>query len=303
MSLIDDLKHPFRYGNVIAQLIIVNVAVFVLFMLFQLVIILMGYSREELFIISETVRHNMSLPVEPVQILYKPWTIITHMFMHAGGGHIFWNMIVLYFFGSIFQELTGSKRILAIYILGGLAGALLAVVGLNLIPAVGDIKGGYMLGASAAVNALVLASATLMPDYSVNLLIIGRVQLKFIALIYLVIDIAGIASLVNTGGHIAHIGGALFGVIFVVLLRKGTDLSRGFNKFISFFKRLFSGSGKPRMRAVRGGGRGVSDNDTSYSKADKQRRIDSILDKINKSGYESLSKEEKEFLYNNSRDV
>ena len=303
MTLLDDLKHPFRYGNVISQLIVVNVAVFLLVALFNLVVILSGFSRMETAQITGSVLRQFFLPIDPWEIVMKPWTLITHMFMHAGIGHIFWNMLIMYFFGRIFQEFTGSKRILAIFILGGLFGAALAVLGLNLIPAFAEAKGGYMLGASAGVNALVLASATLMPDYTVYLILIGPVRLKYIALFYLVIDFAGVASFVNTGGHIAHIGGALFGFLFVVLLRNGTDLSRGFNKVMGFIKSIGRVRKRERMTVIHGGRKQVDDYDYNYSKVEKQRRIDSILDKINRSGYESLTREEKEFLYNSSRDV
>ena len=305
MSFINDIKHPFRNGNVVMQLIIINVIVFLAVNLFRLLLLIGGQTTYEIDVIfNNTVIDYLALPISFGEFIYRPWTIITSMFLHTDIAHIFWNMVVLYFFGRLLQDFMGTGKILAIYVYGAIAGALLAMVALNFIPALYHLHLNHMLGASAGIMALVITVSVLMPDFSVNMLFVGEIKLKYIALFYVVLDMISVTYSHNQGGHIAHLGGALFGYVFVVLLRKGTDLSRGFNRLI----KVFRPGAKPKKRRVHEGvyyfePKKVSDEEYNYNKQQKQKRIDTILDKISRSGYESLSREEKDFLFKNSKDV
>jgi len=302
MSVSRDIKSQFTYGNVINQLIIVNVALFLLVNLFRLTLLFRGYHEEALTMKFHESMRVLEMPLDVNELIYKPWTVITHMFMHIQIGHIFWNMLILFFFGKIFQDFTGSKRVLAIYVYGALLGAALQIVFTNLVPAFQSSLHMPMLGASAGVMSLVIASAVLVPDYAVNLLLLGPVRLKYIAMFYVVVDFIGISYFDNTA-HFAHLGGALFGFFFVIQLRKGRDLSKGFNKVISFLKNPFRRKNKMKVAYSGGSKRSVSDEKLNESKIIRQKKVDEILDKISKSGYESLTKEEKDFLFKASKNV
>jgi hypothetical protein len=216
------------------------------------------------------------------------------MFLHENIWHILFNMLVLYFSGSIFLEYLGERRFSITYILGGLTGALLYIIAFNIFPVFSPVLNvSTAIGASAAVMAILIAIATYIPHYAVHLLFLGPVKLKYIALFYIVIDLLSISSS-NSGGHIAHLGGAIYGYLYIKSTQRGNDLALNLNKL--FNKLLVWFKAKPKMNTVYSSNK---KRETNVSKAD-QSRVDSILDKISKSGYESLSKEEKEFLFKSS---
>lgn len=231
------------------------------------------------------------LPAFLPKLAFRFWTPFTYMFMHAGVFHILFNMLWLYWMGQIFEEYLGNKRTIGLYLLGGLSGGLLFVAAYNLLPAFTSInaaEGGVVVGASASVMAVIIATATLLPDYTIPLMFIGPVKLKWIALFYIVIDFLGIAG-GNAGGEIAHLGGALFGFVYIKQLQKGNDWIGGINK-------LFSP--KPKLKVVN------YDNNSQKKTAGKPRQedIDRILDKISVSGYDSLNKQEKDILFRASNE-
>ncbi|PAW92245.1 rhomboid family intramembrane serine protease [Mucilaginibacter sp. MD40] len=224
------------------------------------------------------------LPASLSALVHRFWTPITYMFMHAGFFHILFNMLWLYWMGQIFEEYLGHKRTIGLYLLGGLAGGILFVAAYNLIPAfthVDAASSATIVGASASVMAIIIATATLLPNYTIQLFLLGPVKLKWVAVFYVVIDFIGIAG-ANAGGEIAHLGGALMGFIYIKQLQRGNDWIGGISK-------LFAP--KPKLKVV----------STNYSvrKAagvPHQDEIDRILDKISATGYDSLSKQEKESL-------
>ena len=232
-----------------------------------------------------------------------PWTWLTHMFLHEGTWHLIWNMILLYWFGRIVGDFLGDKRILPLYILGGLVGALVYVLTDNFIP--GGSGGSNMamaMGASAAVMTMLLTAAMISPDYIMHLLLIGPVKIKWIALVILFFDLIGTAGIVNTGGHFAHLGGALFGILYVNRLHNGTDLTSGLQRLFDLISQRQNPiqpikKKKAAMQVVYNKGKADSTvEEESYPKEDFQTRLDYILDKINEKGFDNLSDDEKEFL-------
>ncbi len=229
------------------------------------------------------------LPSYLPKLLTRFWTPLTYMFMHAGIFHILFNMLWLYWMGQIFEEYLGNKRTIGLYLLGGLSGALFFVLFYNIFPLftqTGLVNGSTVVGASASVMAVIIATATLLPDYSISLMFIGPVKLKWIAIFYVVIDFLGVAG-PNAGGEIAHLGGALFGFIYIKQLQRGNDW---IGAIIKVFKP------RPRLKVV------AKNSDKNSNSLPRQEEIDRILDKISKSGYESLSKQEKEILFRASKD-
>jgi len=208
------------------------------------------------------------------------WTPITYMFMHAGPLHILFNMLWLYWFGQIFEEYLGKKRTLGLYLMGGLAGAALFLLCFNTIPLLAN-GSGALVGASASVMAISAAAATLLPDYTISLILIGPVKLKWLVLFFIIIDFLGIVG-PNAGGEIAHLGGAAIGFFYIKRLQKGHD-------WIANFSTIFKP--KPTLKVVSKNSGGRS------NELPRQEEIDLILDKISQSGYDSLSKQEKEVLF------
>jgi len=212
--------------------------------------------------------------------------------------HLFFNMIILFFSGRIFKEYLGSTRILATYVLGGLAGVVLYLIAYNLFPIFSDsVACSWIVGASASVMALLIAITAYVPNYLVRIPFTGiNIKLKYIAGVMVVMDIINIRS-GNAGGHIAHLGGALYGFYFVQRYKKGSDISTVFNSFIAKAQEYFY-KPKSHLNVSHSARRKYkTDEQYNYERKVSQQRMDEILDKISKSGYESLSKEEKEILF------
>lgn len=220
------------------------------------------------------------LPSNLHTLLTHFWTPITYMFMHAGIFHILFNMLGLYWFGQIFEEYLGKKRTVGLYLMGGLAGAFLFVLCYNTIPLFAGASA-PLVGASASVMAIIIGTATLLPDYTISLILIGPVKLKWIALFIIVIDFFGIVG-PNAGGEIAHLGGSLIGFVYIKQLQKGND-------WIAGITNIFKSKSKLKI---------VSKNSSGKAGGKpRQEEIDLILDKISQSGYDSLNKQEKEILF------
>lgn len=291
-NILQDLRNQFNAGSALIRLIFVNIAVFVGIHLIGMIFWLFGISNGTDWLV-----YWLATPADLSKLIIKPWTLISYMFLHQSFFHIAMNMMVLYFGGQIFLQFLSSKRLVGVYFLGGLAGILLYILTFNVFPVfTPQLSGAIALGASASVMAILVAGAAYVPNMVVRLLFLGNVKLKYLAIGYVVLDLISIKGS-NSGGHIAHLGGALFGYLFVLQLRKGKDLTAGFNSFFGSFKNWFKS--KPRMKVVHNANK--SDYDFNAQKKAKQDKVDAILDKISKSGYDSLSGEEKAILFDASK--
>ena len=283
-SLLEDIKAQFRYGNMIVKLILVNLFVFVLFTFIG--VFTPGGMTSEAYI---NIKHFFALPGDLGMLLKRPWTIFTHMFLHAGFGHIFWNMLILFWFGRIFGDLMGDQRVLPLYFAGGLAGAIFYLIFANLI----SPYGGVAMGASAAVMAVVVASGFIAPHYRIHMLFIGQVKLMYIVAALLFFDLAMIGQNNNTGGHFAHLGGALLGGFYITYMhRNGVDFLSGIGSFFEK-KPENQNSGRPtKVVKMHQPSRSTRTRTTQTS----EETVDRILEKIKISGVSSLTKEEKDVL-------
>jgi membrane associated rhomboid family serine protease len=291
-SIFEDLKRHLK-SNVLARLVLVNAVVFIVM---NIIIAVTKGDPQQIGApptLGDIIAENLALPSSLELLLQRPWTLVTYMFFHLDFPHIFFNMIWLWSIGTIFVEYLGSKRLFGVYILGGISGALLYLLAANFIT--GLPLHGFLLGASAGVMAIVVGIAVYVPDYTVNLLLFGPVKLKWLALIsFILTSIIDFSA--NTGGKVAHIGGALFGFLYILQYKKGRDLTRGVTAITGWFSSASGPKTKSHLK-VKHRKRPISDEEYNASKAVEQQVIDSILDKISKSGYDSLSKREKEILF------
>ena len=290
-----DIKNQYKNGSILIKLIFINVAVF-------LIVNVIG-SLLHLFNITNAVDLFISwlaLPSDISELVFKPWTIITYMFLHKDLFHMLMNMMVLYFGSQIFNQFLNEKKLLTVYLLGGLSGGFLFVLAFNIFPVfAGSVSNSIALGASASVMAVLIAAAAYVPNFVVKLMFLGNVKLKYIAMVYLLMDVVRIQGS-NSGGHIAHIGGAIFGFFFIQQLKKGKDFTIGFSRFVDYLMAMF----KPRknMKVVyKKQGKTKSNKDYNNQKVNNQKKVDGILDKISKSGYDSLSADEKAILFDASK--
>lgn len=297
--MFDEFKSAFqRHNNAHAQLIIINVVVFLVIGFISVVGIVSGAEA-----IPDFIYKQFTIPPTIAEFLSRPWTLITYMFAHSRWDilHILFNMLALYWFGKLFVEYLGSDKLVAVYILGGLAGGLLYLLMFNTVPFFVERSGfNGMVGASAAVFAVMLATATLLPNYTFFLLFLGPVKIKYIAAVYVVISFLGTTQ-ENAGGNIAHLGGALIGFIYIKQLQAGFNWGLWITVTIDWFKDLFKS--KPKVKVSYRSEEKATASKKPFSPASKasQAEIDIILDKISDRGYESLTKEEKEKLFNASK--
>ncbi|MCI0522131.1 MAG: rhomboid family intramembrane serine protease [Bacteroidales bacterium] len=292
MGIWDEIKASFRHGTSLTRLIYVNAAIFLIIKILEMISVLA--SRPEL---AATVLSYLAVPASVEALAGKPWTPITYMFLHQGFIHLLFNMLWLWWFGKIFMSYLDQRKVVSLYLMGGLAGALLYIIIFNIFPAfAGAVNVSVALGASASVMALVIATAVYLPEMELHLLFFGRIRLKYLALITFLITSVFDFS-VNTGGKIAHIGGALMGLAYGYGLKNGKDIGAWLNMFIDFFVTLF----KPGKRMKVTYKKPKTDYDYNKIKAERQKAIDHILDKISKGGYDSLTREEKEILFSESQ--
>lgn len=294
--MFDEFKNAFHRSNhAHVQLIIINVVVFLLLVVFYVVSTVSG--NEAFFNI---IHNQFSIPPKFLSFITRPWTIITYGFAHSLGDifHILFNMIGLYWFGKLFNEYLGSDKLIATYLLGALAGGVLYLIMFNTIPFfVGQSNFPGMVGASAAVFAIMVAAATLLPDYTFFLLFLGPVKIKYIAFFYIVVSFLGTVG-TNAGGNIAHLGGALMGYIYIRQMQAGVNWGGWITSTLYWLNGIFVP--KPKVKVTYRKTEAAPTKSKGTSKA-SQEEIDHILDKISDKGYESLSKEEKEKLFNASK--
>lgn len=292
----DDIKKNLKTGNNLMWLIYINVGVFLVFKFIDVFIFLF---RPEGTQVLSPIRYFL-LPADTDILSVRPWTAISYMFLHSDFLHILFNMLWLWWFGKLFIQFLGNRKIVPVYLLGGLSGALFFVTAFNIFPVFNPVLGeSVALGASASVIAIVITISMYKPDLELNLLFIGVVKLKWIALVTIIIDVLSIPSL-NSGGHIAHLGGAAFGAIYALQFIQGRNMLKGVERLFEWIV-----NPKPRMRInkpkYKAKASKLDDRDYNYEKAKYQQEVDRILDKIAKSGYESLTKQEKEKLFNSGQ--
>lgn len=323
-SIWRDVRREYNYGNMLTRLIIVNIAIFLGINLIEIVLLFPGLTDVIGF---DQLLKWISLSREVSDNFVRPWVWLTSMFLHENFWHLLWNMVALFWFGRIVGDLLGDRRILPIYILGGIVGGIAYVIAAQLSYAIG----GMAYGASGAVMAMVAAAGFTAPDYRMNVLLIGDVKLKYIAVVLILLDIIAIADSNNSGGSVAHLGGAMLGALYVMQLSKGIEIGkpiivlakkidmwwqkRGnksahqnkssnkkqtqfeFSRNVTTMPHSNSAVNQATNKPTEGGG--IAQN--LMDKNARQTKIDEILDKIKQSGYDSLSTEEKEFLFRASK--
>lgn len=293
----DELKQNFkRPNNALNQLIIINAVVFVGLGLLHLIGAFSG--TEGIYAIVDA---QFTIPPDIESFIYRPWTILTYAFSHAGFFHILMNMLVLYWFGMLISQYLGSAKLVNLYVLGALAGGAVFLLAYNLIPTLAERSISGMVGASAAVFAVATAAATLLPDHKFHLILIGPVKIKYIVAAYIVLSLLNTSG-PNAGGNIAHLGGAGIGFLYVRGVQAGTDFGLWIQMTLGFIQSLFKS--KPKIKVTYKKKQTAGDTkskSTSTASSNEQEEIDRILDKISDRGYESLSKDEKQRLFNASK--
>ncbi|MFY0593349.1 rhomboid family intramembrane serine protease [Roseivirga sp.] len=304
-SILDDFKLAFKTGNVLNQIIVINVVVF-LFMGVLAVLLTLG-GQAELY---DQISLNLMLPADPARFIYKPWTLITHFFFHQGFFHILFNMLWMYWFGKIITEYLGQNKLLGFYVWGGIGGGLFYLLIYNVLPFFeSQVALSVLLGASAGVTAIVVGAATFQPNFTVQLILIGPVKLKYIAAASVAISFLQSTG-TNAGGEIAHLGGALVGYFGMTQLQKGNDWSKPVVGFVLWVKSLFKPQSKIKVsyrsektQKKQATTKKAAPKPKQKSKEEtSQAEIDAILDKISDKGYDALSKSEKQKLFNASKD-
>ena len=275
MNFLDNLKREFGIANMLNKLIYINVFFFLVLNIFSVIFSL-------LLIDISSIKELLMLPSSTEEIIKKPWSLISYMFIHDNFIHLLFNLIWLHFGGKLFLQYLNQKQLLYTYVLGGLFGGIVFIIAFNNLPAlIPYSENAKALGASASVLAIFFAIATYIPNFQVSIPFIGFIKLKHIALIYIILDFLNIPN-GNAGGHIAHLGGAIFGFFYVKKFTQKSAKNKQ-NQFLSYLKNIFNFQ--------------KSKNKKSY----KMKEIDLILEKISKSGYNSLTKIEKELLFKSSK--
>ena len=284
--IIEDFKNAWnKDNNALVKIILINVVVFVSASFIEIFLTLSGAGDAfKLFI------NKLMLPASFITFITQPWSLISYFFLHLGFTHILWNMLFLYWFGKIIQDNIGNNAVISLYVLGGIIGGLSYMALFNIIPYYDNrISESLMLGASAGVFSIVAGSATLLPNYTFYLLFLGPVRIKYIALFYILLSFLDVTGS-NAGGEIAHLGGAMIGYLFIRQLQNGVNIGEGVINIVNFFNKEKNKKSDQKSSPT---------EETKYDIS--QDEIDKILDKISESGYSSLSKNEKEKLFNASK--
>ena len=289
MSIIDEIKDSFRKGTSLNKLIYLNIGIFLLVQLVHIGTVLSNAPESY-----ESFIRLLAVPSGLDALKGRFWTVITYMFFHKDFFHILFNMILFFWFGRFFMEAFGEKKLMGIYILGGIGGAILYIAFYNLFPFFEEVVAqSVALGASASVIAVVMAVATYVPERRMHLVFIGPVKIIYVALFFFIIS-SVVDFSVNTGGKIAHMGGAVVGVLFALYYKQGKDITRGFDRLMDTMASWFK-PGKSKMKVTYR--RPADDMEYNRQKAAEQKEVDRILEKISKAGYDSLTKREKEMLF------
>lgn len=302
MAFFNDIKRFFNQSSMLMRLILINIVVFVLIRLLAVGTWMFGGD-------SMAVTQWVAMPSDLWLLLKRPWTLLTYMFAHADLLHILFNMLWLYWMGRIFMEFFSSKHISGLYLLGGWGGAALYLLAANLLPSLAG-HSGVLIGSSAAVIAIVVATAVYVPDYKIGLLFLGEVAIKWVAIVTVAIALLSLDG-GNVGGNIAHIGGALVGAWFALRIKQGRDITRPINAFIDSLVGLLNGrqfkfpelkkSSRPTGKKPQAGT--APERPAANTPADtvSEEELDRILGKIKAAGYDALTDEERDKLFKVSR--
>jgi membrane associated rhomboid family serine protease len=289
-SIIYEIKQSFREGGTLVRLIYINLGVFLIYNLIKVFFFLAGSD------FGHDLTRFLAVPAYIPNLTLRPWTLFTYMFFHEGFIHILFNLLWLYWLGKIFLSFMTERKLLGVYIMGGFSGAALYILFYNIFPVFSEIlPASFALGASASVLAVVFAAAAYAPNFTLYLMFIGPVKLKYIALFMVLLDIIGIAGS-NAGGHIAHLGGAIFGYLFIYFQNQKVNLIMPVDWFVDAFSSSPSAQRRKKMKVEYK--KTADDLEYNRIKTEKQAEIDRILDKISKAGYDSLTAEEKQTLFN-----
>lgn len=292
-DIIDKLKHRYKHGSVLMRFIYINLVFFVIIKVVSLFTTLFNIYSFDLITL-------LGVPSGLNMLLKRVWTLFTYMFVHEQIFHILFNMLWLYWFGKIFLQYFTGRVFGSLYVLGGLGGALLYIIAFNYIPYFASMERSWMIGASASVMAIVMATAFYRPEVRLNLLFIGSIKIVYIAIAAFIIDFLSLGNGVNEGGHVAHIGGALIGYLFAMQYKNGKDITAWVGKLIDWFVNLTKPRKKKSKMKVQYK-RNETDMEYNERKKNEQADIDTILDKLKTSGYNGLSSEEKRKLFDASK--
>lgn len=289
MSIIEDLKLQFKIGDVTTKLIYWNIALFAIPGIVFGILSMLKINIDFL--------NYVSLSSNPFDLIRKPWSIITYAFFHFGIFHILFNLLMLHFVGRIFLTFFNQKQLLSLYFVGAIFAGIIYIVSYTFLPALSTVSTS-LVGASGSIMAILFASVSFSPMYQLRLFIFGNVKLWHIALVLIIVDLVQL-PIDNTGGHLAHLGGAFFGYIFTQQLKRGTDICSWFTSILNALANFFGQKdANPFKKVHRNYNQQVPKSVSKIVTKDKsQQQIDEILDKISQSGYDSLTKEEKEFLF------
>lgn len=297
-TTIETALKRFASATMLMKIVVINIAVFLVLNIISIVMIFAGEESGR-FIVEQWV----AMPGNFGRLARHAWTPLSYMFSQIEPLHLIFNMLWLYWFGIVFHLLSTPKRMIGLYLLGGLGGAALYLLAVNTIPYFAG-HGGLLIGSSASVIAIVTATAIMAPDYRMNLLFLGAVSLKWIAIVTIGIDLLSVTGS-NAGGHIAHLGGAAVGAIFALGLKRGHDITAPLNSLIDAIVNLFRRRPKVRPAHFRASGAPSAPRPKAPSAASAadQAELDNILDKIKKSGYSSLTADERARLFDVSRRI
>lgn len=304
----NNISFRWKTASWLLKIVYINIAIFLLLRILGVVGFFFGVETNSWL---RWIECPSSLSI----LAQQPWAIFTYMFAQFDVIHILFNMLWLYGFGRLFLEFNSQKQLLALYIYGGILGAVVFMLGYNFLPAF-QYNVGWLIGSSASAIAIVIATAILNPDYKVGLLFIGQVSLKWIAIITLAIFFLGLSG-ENSGGHMAHFGGALAGALYGLMMRRGTDITRSFNSLLDHIANSFASikdfkfpkrnkAQKPKANKWNNNkSQQTNTNPTDKASAspEDQAELDKILDKIKKSGYTALTAEEKKRLFDVSKRI
>lgn len=291
------LKEKLKNRNIVTQLILINVAIYFIGLVLNVFGLAFGFKEE--LMADFFARSYLYIPSFIQSFIYKPYTLLTYQFLHVGFFHLLSNMVIVYYFGNIFIQLTHKKKLLPLYLLGGFFAGLFFLLVFFFVPSL-QMKQVYLVGASGSAMAILAAVATLVPEREILLFARFKTKFKWIALFFLVINLISLTA-PNSTGNYAHIGGLLFGYLFVMASKNGIDLAKPFSQFFNTVFSFFNLEKKPRVTFVNEKFKGKKQfkSNKKESKEDLQK-VDAILDKIKESGYDKLTKAEKAFLFQNS---
>ncbi len=299
-DIFERIKYKYRNSNLLIQIIYINAFVFLAIATIGLIAKLFDISQLNLVSL-------FGVPANFRMLVHRVWTPFTYMFVHVDFLHILFNMLWLYWFGRIFLQYFSSRTLGSLYILGGVCGAIIYIAAFNTIPYYVNMQTEWammqiyppLIGASAAVMAVVMGAAFYRPNVRINLLFLGSVKIGYIALGIFILDFLALGNDANPGGHIAHIGGGLAGYFFALQYQKGRDITAWMGKCMDWFVNLFKPTKKSKLKVTYK--RNESDGDYNQRKHNEQEAIDAILDKLKQSGYSSLSADEKKRLFDASK--